>query len=647
MNRVVLLTAALSWALPLTASAQTGNIGVDDVAMVSGDVAGGPARLRVRLRSGLATDVRVSVFASSTGALAGATPLGDSTTRVDLGFTDVDLSTTLPAGLDGAYFLAARVTLVSGAADANPHDDTLVAAARTRITAPGVALAATRVAVTQRARRPGEPITATVDVSNSGQLAATIPVRVVLSAADAPSASDASVGEATVSVAPGATARIDVVGAVPASLAPGDYRVAAIVDPGLALPERDTRDNVVLAAQPLNVFVDRLSFRTTSLPQGTVFMPYALRLEAEGGDGSYRYAVLRGSLPTGLRLEGSTGIVRGTPLQSGTFQLTFEVRSNALAATLELQLVVDESGVGLTLATELLPQGTLGLPYESSLVAAGGEPPYTFTVVTGALPTGLDLSGTGLIGGIPRLEGTTSFTVEVRDALGARVRSELAIEIDSPNVALLSTNPPPVGLGEPVDLALVVSGGQAPYTWQAVSSPPPGLTFTETGRLTGTPTQLGRFATRVRVTDSSRATLSDTAIVFVEVRDAGEFTIVEPAIPQLGLRERLDVRFAVQGGAAPYTWRLGRGSSLPQGFSYQTDADGALRLYGFSIRPIDAPLLLEVQDAAGRVRQSLITLQVDPARALTSGGGCTDTSGTAGWPLAAILVGFALRRRRR
>jgi MYXO-CTERM domain-containing protein len=646
MFRGVLYTAAMSLALPLAASAQTGNVGIDDVALVSGNLAGGPAQLRVRLRSGLAGDVRVSVFASATGALAGATPLADTTARVAPGFTDVDLSATLPAALDGAYFLAARVALASGSADANPYDDTLVAAARTRVLAPAAALAATRISVTQRAVRPGEAVGATVDVTNAGQLAATVPVRVVLSAADAPSAADASIGEVSVTVAPGATARVLVAGAAPAALAPGDYRVAAIVDPALTLAERDTSDNVVLAAQPLNVFVDRLSFRTASLPRGTVFMPYTLRLEAEGGDGFYRYAVSRGSLPTGLRLEGATGIVRGTPLQSGTFQLTLEVRSNALVATLDLQLVVAESGVGLTIATELLPQGTLGLPYETSLVAAGGEPPYTFTVVAGALPAGLDLSGTGLIGGLPRLEGTTSFTVEVRDALGARVRSELAIEVDSPNVALLSTNPPPVGLGEPVDLGLVVSGGKAPYTWQAVSSPPPGLTFTETGRLTGTPTQLGRFATRVRVVDSSRASLSDTAIVFVEVRDAGEFSIVEPAIPGLGLRQRLDVRFAVQGGAAPYTWRLGRGSSLPQGFSYQTEADGSLRLFGFSIRPIDAPLLLEVVDAAGRVRQSLLTIQVDPARAFTPGGGCTDTSGSAGWPLVALLAGFALRRRR-
>ena len=70
----------------------------------------------------------------------------------------------------------------------------------------------------------------------------------------------------------------------------------------------------------------------------------------------------------------------------------------------------------LAVSTQSLPAGTQNIAYNQSLAAAGGTAPYTWSVLSGALPTGLTLSMTGQISGTPTSAGTSSFTVQVTDS---------------------------------------------------------------------------------------------------------------------------------------------------------------------------------------------------------------------------------------
>ncbi|MFN8636310.1 MAG: kelch repeat-containing protein [Chloroflexota bacterium] len=64
-----------------------------------------------------------------------------------------------------------------------------------------------------------------------------------------------------------------------------------------------------------------------------------------------------------------------------------------------------------------LPDGTVGVTYSKSLQATGGIAPYSWTVSTGTLPTGLTLNGTtGAISGTPTVAATATFTIRVADA---------------------------------------------------------------------------------------------------------------------------------------------------------------------------------------------------------------------------------------
>ena len=70
-----------------------------------------------------------------------------------------------------------------------------------------------------------------------------------------------------------------------------------------------------------------------------------------------------------------------------------------------------------------LPGGNIGFPYSGSIATSGGYAPYTYTLNTGSLPSGLTLQPDGTVSGIPAASGTFSFTVTVTDSFGNTVTS--------------------------------------------------------------------------------------------------------------------------------------------------------------------------------------------------------------------------------
>jgi sugar lactone lactonase YvrE len=63
-----------------------------------------------------------------------------------------------------------------------------------------------------------------------------------------------------------------------------------------------------------------------------------------------------------------------------------------------------------------LPAATVGLRYTTQLDAIAGTAPYTWSVSSGALPTGLTLSPAGSLSGTPQTAGAFTFTVSVTDS---------------------------------------------------------------------------------------------------------------------------------------------------------------------------------------------------------------------------------------
>jgi MYXO-CTERM domain-containing protein len=649
LPRLLGAVAAVCLAQPAIAQTRP-NVEALSVQAPANGVSGRQVRLRIEVDAHGASSFRWAAYLSPSGTLQGSLQMGSfgPVAASASGTTQLEQDVTLPASAQGSYSVLIALDPANAVAESNEYDNVAVSADRLRIRAPAADLRVVAVRPLAPALRAGAPIAIEIDLANDGELDASTEVSAHLSADEAVSTRDEEIGRASVSVTAGGTTTVRTEAALPAVLREGDYVVGAIVDPALSLAEIDEIDNLGLAADRLNVFADTLELLTPDLPGGTVFIPYFARLEARGGDGTYRFAVARGRLPAGLSIAADTGEITGTPLESGAIQLDIEVRSAALVDVATFSIEVRESGVELEIVTLALETGTLGLPYQDRLGAAGGEPPYSWRLLSGAIPPGLDLASDGWLRGLPNQEGHFSFIAEVGDARGARVVGQFAIEIEAPNVAILSGTLPPAPVGVPATIQLQITGGTPPYDWKGLSAPPPGLTLSESGVLSGTPSTVGRFAMRIRVTDSSRRPRTDTAIVHLMVEDAGELTILTTSLPRLEIREQLNVTLEAQGGTAPFEWRLAKGSVLPDGFVLEQDEMGA-RIRGRSIRPVAAAFTVELEDGMGRERA--IDLAIEVARvskAADSGCRCTslgDASASTGLLLLAGLTALLVRRR--
>jgi hypothetical protein len=164
--------------------------------------------------------------------------------------------------------------------------------------------------------------------------------------------------------------------------------------------------NPAPAPQPLEI-------TTTELPKCIEGQNYNATLSARGGVPPYSWALASGTLPAGLSLD-SDGTISGTPTQSGSFAFEVQVRdseqntaSRAFALDVIPKLVVE---------TKTLPPALVNKPYSTQLSASGGVTPYSWSLVSGMLPAGLELSSAGAISGMPTQSGTFTFTVRCTDS---------------------------------------------------------------------------------------------------------------------------------------------------------------------------------------------------------------------------------------
>jgi hypothetical protein len=75
-----------------------------------------------------------------------------------------------------------------------------------------------------------------------------------------------------------------------------------------------------------------LTISSAALPYGTVNTPYTTTLTASNGATPYTWTMLNSSLPGGLTLNANSGVIAGTPLNSGTFNFTIQVTDAGVPA---------------------------------------------------------------------------------------------------------------------------------------------------------------------------------------------------------------------------------------------------------------------------------------------------------------------------
>jgi hypothetical protein len=111
----------------------------------------------------------------------------------------------------------------------------------------------------------------------------------------------------------------------------------------------------------------------------------------------------------------------------------------------------------LQITTSWLPDGTIDTPYSANLGATDGVEPYSWSVVGGFLPDGLDLDETtGEINGTPTGAGDFSITVQVVDSNTPQqaARQDLSFSISPGHQGSWNTSFPPGGQIYPKSLSL-------------------------------------------------------------------------------------------------------------------------------------------------------------------------------------------------
>ena len=203
------------------------------------------------------------------------------------------------------------------------------------------------------------------------------------------------------------------------------------------LDEVRVYDYALSAAEVAALVSAPLGVSTSTLPNGTVGTAYTQTLAATGGTPPYTWSVSAGTLPAGLTLNTTTGVISGTPSVASSSSFTVKVQDTLGAtATQPLSIVVNPSAAPLTISTTTLSSGTVGTTYSQTLAATGGTAPYTWSVSTGTLPAGLTLNTTtGVISGTPSVAGSSSFTLKVTDASSASASQSITLTVTSAGAA--------------------------------------------------------------------------------------------------------------------------------------------------------------------------------------------------------------------
>jgi uncharacterized protein (TIGR03437 family) len=288
--------------------------------------------------------------------------------------------------------------------------------------------------------------------------------------------------------------------------------------------------NMQCSTQTYTIEVNQFAITNTSpLPAATVGTAYSEQLQTANAEGTVNWYINcppnancnpGGPLPAaGLTLNGTTGLISGTPTSPGTYTFTVQAEYNDSAtftATKQLSLTVASAAPvcmpTMTPASGPLPPGDINVGYTPVQFMVSGCPgPFTITanatpIQPYPLPNGFSLNNATL-SGTPGQTGTFSFSITATSPSGPNqtsVTNNYTLVIN-PLPTITTASPlPSAPIGALYSQQIAATGGSpgpSGYVF-SMNNNPPGITISRSGLLSGTPTQTGTFSFNIGVEDS-------------------------------------------------------------------------------------------------------------------------------------------------
>lgn len=235
------------------------------------------------------------------------------------------------------------------------------------------------------------------------------------------------------------------------------------------------------------------------------------------GDSDIHYKMIKGDLSLAQRPdEGSIleDVVYADSVASDVYDVvpgTAVLSKRYSREDVKQILTFRDDDYSLMLSKADIADGYFGVAYSQTLTASGGTSPYTFSRLSGSLPTGLTLvASTGKVSGTPAAVGDFSVTFRVTDANSKTDDQIINFSILYETLAITTTELEDITEDTEFTQTLAATGGDSDYTWASVGDDlPAGLTLTAaTGIIAGTPTEAGAYSIDIEVTDGNGAKAS-------------------------------------------------------------------------------------------------------------------------------------------
>lgn len=256
-----------------------------------------------------------------------------------------------------------------------------------------------------------------------------------------------------------------------------------------------------------------------------------------------------------------TVTIEGHAKEAGSFDVHVTVSNKFGTASRDFMISIADIPPSFMSSSE--PKDIQAGYYTTSHVFAVGTSPMTFTF-EGTLPTGMAVKSNDnfvFLYGTPAETGTFSATLYASNDLGTASR-DLTVIVREP--AVITTNFLPDAVRGVSYNARLASFAGVALSWTLSSDLPAGLTLSESGDISGIPTQAGRFLITIDAKALDSSTNHHTRSYTLTVRDRP--AIITSSLPNGTMNTPYSRVTLSADGTAPIMWSVSSGD-FPNGLT--------------------------------------------------------------------------------